>query len=182
MIMSRLNLWYKSISKKDFVYKLQHSSALHDCQLKKVVISVNMNQTIQDVKQILVGLNAAELIAGQKPITYCAKKSVAAFKLRKDMILGCKVTLRKNNLFNLLDVLIFLVLPKVNDFYGLKDEKSKPITDISVGLKDLSVFPQVSNSSSLFAKRLGATLTFVTESKSQLAKALIFSSFQIPRK
>lgn len=141
-----------------------------------------MNQTIQDVKQILVGFNAAEFITGQKPTIYCAKKSVAAFKLRKDMILGCKVTLRNNNLFNLLEILIFLVLPKVNDFYGLKDEKVKFITDISVGLKDLSAFPQVGNNSRLFTKRLGATFTFVTESKSQLAKDLVFSSFQIPRK
>jgi len=180
--MNRLNLWHKNILKKDNIYKLQNSSIFQEPLLYKVVLNMNVKNAINDSKQILPGITALELISYQKPKLYYSKKSIAAFKLRKNMVIGCKVTLQKQHLFALLDLLTIIVLPKLNNFDGFKKTKPKTTNNINIGIQDLTVFPQINENSRHFIKKLGCNLTFFVKSKNSFIKNLIMTEFQIPKK
>lgn len=172
---NRLQLWYECISKKDFIYKCQTFSVYKIPSLKQIVVNLNNNET----KAILSNINAIELITNQKPIFYTAKKSIAVFKLRQGALIGCKVSLRKKQMFDFLDLLIFLVFPKIPSFNGFKLLKSSTNPIISLGLTDLTVFVQLNKYSERFQKQSGCTITFITGYKNQ---ALLLNSFQFPQK
>nr|YP_009476635.1 ribosomal protein L5 [Chroomonas placoidea]AVM81128.1 ribosomal protein L5 [Chroomonas placoidea] len=180
--MNRLNLWHKHILKKDNIYKLQNSSIFQEPFLHKIIVNMNVKNAINDSKQILPAITALELVSYQKPKLYHSKKSIAAFKLRKNMVIGCKTTLQKQNLFALLDLLIVMVLPKMNNFEGFKEAKFKATNNINIGIQDLAVFPQINENSRHFVKKLGCNLTFFVKSKNNFIKNLIMSEYQIPKK
>lgn len=176
--MSRLHLWYEKVLKKDLIYKSQITSAYKIPSLKRVVLNLNNNE----VKYILSSITALELITNQKPVFYTAKKSIASFKLRQGAVIGCKVSLRKRQMFEFLDLLIFLVLPKISNFNGFSLSSVGATSLVSVGLPDLSLFIQLSKYSERFQKQCGCTITFVTDSSMYHNKVLLLNGFQIPQK
>lgn len=180
--MNRLNLWHRNILKKEHIYKLQSSCAFQDPVLHKIVINLNVKAAIIDSKQILPAITALELISYQKPKLYYSKKSIAAFKLRKNMIIGCKVTLQKQHLFGLLDLLVIIALPKINDFEGFTNTKLKATNNINIGISDFAVFPQINENSKHFIKKLGCNFTFFVNSRNNAIKDLVMTEFQIPKK
>ena len=180
--MNRLNLWHKHVLKKDNVYKLQSFSVFQDPFLHKIILNINAKNAINDSKQILPAATALELISYQKPKLYYSKKSIAAFKLRKNMIIGCKVTLQKQHLFALLDLLVIIVLPKINNFEGFKETKFKATNNINIGVSNLAVFPQINENSRHFTQKLGCNFTFFIKSTNNSIKNLILTEYQIPQK
>jgi len=180
--MNRLNLWYKNILKKDNIYKLQSSCLFKQPILNKIIMNVNLNDTIQDSKQILQVISAIELITGQKPKLYYSKKSIAAFKLKKYMIIGCKVTLQRKYMFDLLDLFNFVILPQLNNFQGLTQIKEKNSNNINFGINNLMVFPQITENSQYFIKNFGCNLTFFIKSNSNVIKNLLINQYQFPKK
>jgi large subunit ribosomal protein L5 len=177
--MNRLNLWQKQILKKDYIYKLQKTNTQSLPELVKVIINICMNDAVNDSKQILLSIIALELITNQKPIIYRSKKSIAAFKLKKNIVIGCKIILRKSNMFDFLDSFIFLVLPKLINFKGFTNVCSyRPINNISIGLFDILNFPQVNTNSVLF-KKIGGTFMFFTKTSFPVIN-LILNSYQMP--
>ena len=173
--MNRLQLWYEHISKKDFIYKCQTCSVYKIPSLNKIVLNLNNNET----KTILSSITAVELITNQKPIFYTAKKSIAAFKLRQGALIGCKVSLRKKQMFDFLDLLVFLVLPKISLFNGFKSSNFCVNSNISLGLNDLTLFTQLNKYSERFPKQLGCTITFISNCKNQ---KILLNNFQFPQK
>jgi large subunit ribosomal protein L5 len=178
--MNRIYLWNKHILNKDHLYKLQKTNACESSTLDKMIFNVSQNVAINDAKQILSCLTAVELITAQKPIVYRSKKSIAAFKLRKNAIIGCKLTLRKSNMYEFLDSLVFLVLPKLPNFKGFSQTKGK--NNLNIGLTNLVDFPQLNHNSDRFQQKTGATVTFIRKKsqKSDKVLNLVLNGFQLP--
>jgi len=176
--MNRLHLWYEQIFKKDCIYKDQILCVYKIPTLNKIVVNLNNNET----KHILSSITALELIANQKPVFYTAKKSIAAFKLRQGALIGCKVSLQKKNMFDFLEALIFLVLPKIPNFSGFYNSNLTNNSIVSFGIKELTSFIQISKYSERFQKQTGCTITFVTNTTNRDKQNCILNSFQFPQK
>ena len=113
-------------------------------KLDKVVINMGVGEAVSDSKKIKQALAEMEKIAGQKPVGTKARKSIAGFKLREDMLIGCKVTLRRERMYEFLDRLTNIALPRVKDFRGLNGKSFDGRGNYAMGLKEQLVFPEIS--------------------------------------
>ena len=112
-------------------------------KLDKVVINMGVGEAVADSKKIKTALAEMEKIAGQKPVATKARKSIAGFKLREDMLIGCKVTLRRDRMYEFLDRLTNIALPRVKDFRGLNGKSFDGRGNFAMGLKEQLVFPEI---------------------------------------
>lgn len=112
-------------------------------KLEKVVINMGVGEAVADSKKIKTALAEMEKIAGQKPVATKARKSIAGFKLREDMLIGCKVTLRRDQMYEFLDRLTNIALPRVKDFRGLNGKSFDGRGNFAMGLKEQLVFPEI---------------------------------------
>jgi large subunit ribosomal protein L5 len=175
--MNRLYLWYEHILRKDLIYKSHSNCFLENPFLDKIIVSSSLNAAIQDSTKIIPVIVGLELITNQKPVVYYSKKSIARFKVQKNMPIGCKVILRKQIMYDFFDLFLLIVLPKINNFKGFKVIKQKK-GNISIGISDLSVIFQFNNN--YFPKDFGLTITFNLKSNTHYPKELILNNFQIP--
>lgn len=112
-------------------------------KIDKVVINMGVGEAVADSKKIKTALAEMEKIAGQKPVATKARKSIAGFKLREDMFIGCKVTLRRDQMYEFLDRLTNIALPRVKDFRGLNGKSFDGRGNFAMGLKEQLVFPEI---------------------------------------
>jgi len=112
-------------------------------RLEKIVINMGVGEAVGDSKKIKKAVEEMTKISGQKPVTTKAKKSIATFKLREEMAIGCKVTLRGNQMYEFLDRLIQVALPRVRDFRGVKPTSFDGRGNYALGLKEQLVFPEI---------------------------------------
>ena len=112
-------------------------------KLEKIIINMGVGEGVQDQKKVQTAANELALIAGQRPIITRAKKSVSNFKLREGMPVGCKVTLRRQRMYEFLDRLITIALPRVRDFRGVSAKSFDGRGNFSMGLKEQIVFPEI---------------------------------------
>lgn len=112
-------------------------------KLDKVVINMGVGEAVSDSKKIKTALAEMEKIAGQKPVATKARKSIAGFKLREDMVIGCKVTLRRERMYEFLDRLTNIALPRVKDFRGLNGKSFDGRGNFAMGIKEQLVFPEI---------------------------------------
>jgi large subunit ribosomal protein L5 len=112
-------------------------------RLEKIVINMGVGEATQDKKRVEAAASEMELIAGQKPVITKAKKSIAQFKLREGMPIGCKVTLRRDRMYEFLDRLVTVALPRVRDFRGLNPKSFDGRGNYAMGLKEQIVFPEI---------------------------------------
>ena len=112
-------------------------------KIDKVVINMGVGEAVADSKKIKTALAEMEKIAGQKPVATKARKSIAGFKLREDMLIGCKVTLRQDRMYEFLDRLTNIALPRVKDFRGLNGKSFDGRGNFAMGLKEQLVFPEI---------------------------------------
>lgn len=117
---------------------------LHEVpRLEKIVINMAVGKAVQDSKKLTSAVNDMTQIAGQKPIICKAKKSVANFKLREGMGIGCKVTLRRERMYEFLDRLVTIALPRVRDFRGVSGKSFDGRGNYALGLKEQIIFPEI---------------------------------------
>ncbi|MEM7329748.1 MAG: 50S ribosomal protein L5 [Pseudomonadota bacterium] len=112
-------------------------------KIDKVVINMGVGEAVADSKKINTALAEMEKIAGQKPVATKARKSIAGFKLREEMLIGCKVTLRRERMYEFLDRLTNIALPRVKDFRGLNGKSFDGRGNFAMGLKEQLVFPEI---------------------------------------
>ena len=112
-------------------------------KLDKVVINMGVGEAVADSKKIKTALAEMERIAGQKPVATKARKSIAGFKLREEMLIGCKVTLRRDQMFEFLDRLTNIALPRMKDFRGLNGKSFDGNGNFAMGIKEQLVFPEI---------------------------------------
>jgi large subunit ribosomal protein L5 len=112
-------------------------------KIEKIVLNMGVGEATQDKKKVEAAVNEMALIAGQKPVVCKAKKSVAQFKLREGMPIGCKVTLRRQRMYEFLDRLITIALPRVKDFRGLNGKSFDGRGNYAMGIKEQLIFPEI---------------------------------------
>ncbi len=121
-----------------------YKNALQVPRIDKIVINMGVGEATQDKKKVDIAAGEMQQIAGQKPVIIKAKKSVAQFKLREGMPIGCKVTLRRERMYEFLDRLITIALPRVRDFRGLNPKSFDGRGNYAMGLKEQLIFPEIS--------------------------------------
>ena len=139
----RMKSRYKSEIKKRLRDEFKYTNDMQIPRLDKIVINMGVGEATADSKKLKSAMEALTAIAGQKPIATKARKSIAAFKLREGMSIGCKVTLRKDAMYEFLDRLVTIALPRVKDFRGLNAKSFDGRGNYAMGLKEHIVFPEI---------------------------------------
>ena len=123
--------------------KFGYTNALEIPRLEKIVLNMGVGDATQDRKRVDQAVSEMELIAGQKPVVTKAKKSIAQFKLREGMAIGCKVTLRRERMYEFLDRFVTIALPRVRDFRGLNPKSFDGRGNYACGIKEQIIFPEI---------------------------------------
>jgi large subunit ribosomal protein L5 len=147
-------------------------------RLQRIVVNMGVGKAIQDKKHLESAIDALTQICGQKPVVTRARKSVANFRLREGMAIGCKVTLRRQRMYEFLDRLIALALPRVRDFRGLNPNGFDGNGNYSLGLTEQLVFPELNPDK--FPQVQGMNITLVTTSSSDNDARELLRSFGMP--
>jgi large subunit ribosomal protein L5 len=139
----RLKTKYREQIRAKLQDQFNYSNPMMIPKLDKVVINMGVGEAVADSKKIKSALAELERIAGQKPVATKARKSIAGFKLREGMLIGCKVTLRRDRMYEFLDRLTNIALPRVKDFRGLNGKSFDGRGNYAMGLKEHIVFPEI---------------------------------------
>jgi len=123
--------------------KFSYKNIMQVPRIERIVINTGVGEAIQNPKALDGAVNDLTVISGQKPVITRAKKSIAGFKLREGMAIGCKVTLRGERMYNFLDRLINLALPRVRDFRGVSPQAFDGRGNYSLGIKEQTIFPEI---------------------------------------
>ncbi len=139
----RMKARYNASIREKMVKEFGYKNPMQIPRLDKIVINMGVGAAVQDSKKIKSVLNDLGLIAGQKPVATIAKKSIAGFKLRDGMKIGAKVTLRRDQMYEFVDRLVNIALPRVRDFRGLSGKSFDGRGNFALGLKEHLVFPEI---------------------------------------
>ncbi|HUN41730.1 MAG TPA: 50S ribosomal protein L5 [Acetobacteraceae bacterium] len=147
-------------------------------KLEKIVINMGVGEATGDSKKLDNAVVELTLISGQKPVKTLAKKAIAGFKIRKGLPIGCKVTLRKARMFEFLDRLITVALPRVRDFRGIQGKGFDGRGNFAMGIREQIVFPEI-NYDRVEAVR-GMDIQFVTTAKTDAEAKALLKAFDLP--
>jgi large subunit ribosomal protein L5 len=139
----RLKQHYNEVLRDSLIKEFGYSNRLQVPRLEKVVLNMGVGEGISDSKKVNAAAADLGLIAGQKPVITRARKSIATFKLREGMPIGAKVTLRKNRMYEFIDRLVNIALPRVRDFRGLNPKSFDGRGNYALGLKEHIIFPEI---------------------------------------
>ena len=140
---SRMQEKYETEIKPGLMEQFSYKNPMAVPRLEKIVVNMGVGAGVQDSKKVKAAAADLALIAGQHPVITKAKNSIATFKLREGMPVGCKVTLRRERMFEFLDRLITIALPRVRDFRGVPDKSFDGRGNFAMGLKEQIVFPEI---------------------------------------
>ena len=140
----RMRTKYDTEIVKAMTEKFGYKNAMEVPKISKVTLNMGVGEGTQDKKKVTTAAAEMALIAGQKPVVTIAKKSVAQFKLREGMAIGCKVTMRRERMYEFLDRLITVAMPRIRDFRGLNPKSFDGRGNYAMGLKEQIVFPEIS--------------------------------------
>ncbi len=141
--MSKLLNLYNNVVKKKLVKKFNYTSIMEVPKIVKIVLNVSLNSFSLEKKKIDDVFLNLKLISGQKPIITKSKKSISNFKVRHNSPIGCKVTLRKKMMWNFLDKLIFISIPRIRDFRGFSIKSFDKYANLNIGIKENTIFPEI---------------------------------------
>lgn len=140
---NRLKLKYLNEVKPALMEKYHYDSVMEIPSINKIVINIGVGDATGDAKRLETSVNELTLITGQKPVVTKAKKSIASFKLREGQEIGCKVTLRGKRMYEFLDKLVSISLPRVHDFRGVSRNAFDGRGNYTLGIKEQSIFPEI---------------------------------------
>jgi large subunit ribosomal protein L5 len=143
MYTPRLKEIYESSIRQRMTDKFNYANPMEVPRLDKIVVNMGVGEAVQDSKKVQSAVSDLTAITGQKPVVTKAAKSIASFKLREGMPIGCKVTLRRNRMYEFLDRLINIAMPRVRDFRGVSDKAFDGRGNYALGLKEQIVFTEV---------------------------------------
>ena len=158
--------------------KFQYSSVMQVPKLEKIAINKGIGAAVADKKLIDAGLEELGLITGQKAIATKAKVSISNFKLREEMPIGARVTLRGDKMYEFLDRLITVALPRVRDFRGIKDKGFDGRGNYTLGVKEQIIFPEISIEK--VNRMSGMNITFVTSAETDEESLALLKEFGLP--
>ena len=141
---ARMKKRYDDVIVEKMVERFGYKNRMEVPKIEKITLNMGVGEASQDKKKVQTASAEMELIAGQKPVITKAKKSIAQFKLREGMPIGCKVTLRRDRMFEFLDRLITVAMPRIRDFRGLNPKSFDGRGNYAMGLKEQIIFPEIS--------------------------------------
>jgi len=139
----RLSVEYRDNIRTKIKEQFGYQNEMQIPRIEKVVLNMGLGEGVTDKKKVEAAINELELIAGQKPVKTKAKKSIATFKLRDGMVIGAKVTLRRDKMYEFIDRFVNIALPRVRDFRGLNAKSFDGNGNYAMGLKEHIVFPEI---------------------------------------
>lgn len=146
--------------------------------LEKIIINMGVGEAVGDSKKIQLAAGELQAISGQKPVITRSRKSIAQFKLREGMAIGCKVTLRRDRMYEFLDRLVTIALPRVRDFRGVPGSSFDGRGNYAMGVKEQIIFPEIDYDK--IDQIRGMDIIFVTSAKTDKEAKALLKAFQMP--
>jgi large subunit ribosomal protein L5 len=163
------------------IEKFGYKNRMEVPRLDKIVINMGVGEATQDKKKVETAAQEMELIAGQKPVVTKAKKSIAQFKLREGMPIGVKVTLRRERMYEFIDRLVTIALPRVRDFRGLNPKSFDGRGNYAMGLKEQLVFPEINYDRIEKVRGMDIIVTTTAKTDDEARELLRLFNFPFPR-
>ena len=176
--MARLKEFYKTEVIKKMTEQFGYTSPMQVPRIEKITLNMGVGEAVADKKIMEHAVGDMEKIAGQKAIVTKAKKSVAAFKIRDDYPVGCKVTLRRDRMYEFLDRLVTIAIPRIRDFRGISARSFDGRGNYNIGVKEQIIFPEIEYDKIDALRGMNITIT-TTAKTDEEAKALL-SAFSFP--
>ncbi len=174
----RLKEHYHKTLKPELVKQFGYANTMEVPRLDKIVLNMGVGEGVVDQKKVHSAAEELALIAGQRPVITRAKKSIAAFKLREGMPVGCKVTLRRDRMYEFLDRLVTVALPRVRDFRGISPDSFDGRGNFAMGLKEQIVFPEIDYDQ--VGEIRGLNIVICTTAKSDDEARALLKGFDVP--
>ena len=178
--MARLREFYKDTGVPELIKQFGYKSVMEVPRIEKITLNMGVGEAVADKKVMEHAVSDLEKIAGQKPVVTVARKSIAGFKIRDNYPVGCKVTLRRDQMFEFLDRLITIALPRVRDFRGVSGKSFDGRGNYNMGVREQIIFPEIEYDKIDALRGLNITIT-TTAKTDEEAKALL-SLFKFPFK
>ena len=176
--MARLKDFYKDTVVKSMTEQFGYKSPMQVPRIEKITLNMGVGEAVADKKVMENAVADMEKIAGQKPVVTKAKKSVAAFKIRDDYPVGCKVTLRRERMYEFLDRLVTVAIPRIRDFRGISSKSFDGRGNYNMGVKEQIIFPEIEYDK-IDALR-GMNITITTTAKTDEEARALLSAFSFP--
>jgi len=175
----RLQTYYRDVLRDQLRKEFEYKNPFEVPKLEKIVINMGVGEAAADQKKLDAAVAELALIAGQKPVKTIAKKAIAGFKIRAGLPIGCKVTLRKSRMYEFLDRLVTIAMPRVRDFRGIPANKGfDGRGNFAMGLKEQIIFPEIVYDK-VDAIR-GMDIIFVTTARTDAEAKALLKGFNLP--
>ena len=178
--MSRLKQLYNEEIRPKLKGELNLSNIMAVPRIVKITLNMGVGEAVLDKKQLDSAISDMQAIAGQRPITTKARKSIAGFKIRDNMAIGCKVTLRKERMYEFLERLIDIAIPRQRDFRGINPKSFDGRGNFAMGLEEQIVFPEIDYDK--IDKIRGLNITIVTSARNDTESRALLKAFNFPLK
>ena len=178
--MARLKDFYTSTVVPELMKQFGYKSIMEVPRIEKITLNMGVGEAVADIKVMDHAVADLEKIAGQKPVVTVARKSIAGFKIRDNYPIGCKVTLRRDRMFEFLDRLVTIALPRVRDFRGVNGKSFDGRGNYNMGVREQIIFPEIEYDKIDALRGLNITITTTAKTDAE-AKALL-SLFKFPFK
>ena len=178
--MARLQEFYKDTVVKKLQDEFSYKSAMEVPRITKITPNMGVGEAVADKKVLEHAVSDMTKIAGQKPIVRNARKSIAGFKIRDGWPIGCKVTLRREKMYEFLDRLISIAIPRIRDFRGLNPKSFDGRGNYSMGVREQIIFPEIDYDK--IDKLRGLDITFTTTAKTDEEGRALLAAFNLPLK
>ncbi|MHC4221439.1 MAG: 50S ribosomal protein L5 [Planctomycetota bacterium] len=178
--MTRLEQFYRDTVAKDLQQQFSFSSPMEIPRITKITLNMGIGEASQDKKIVDYAVNDLTLISGQKPVVTLAKKAVAQFKIREGMPIGCKVTLRRDRMYEFLDRLVNFSIPRIRDFRGLSGKAFDGQGNYNMGIDEQIAFPEIDYDK--IDKLRGMNISITTTARNAEQGRALLAAFQFPFK
>lgn len=178
--MSRLKDFYKEKVVQDMMGEFSYNSIMEVPRIEKITLNIGLGEAVSDKKVIEHAVKDLTAISGQKPVVTLARKSIAGFKVREEWPIGCKVTLRRERMYEFLDRLVSVSIPRIRDFRGLNRKSFDGRGNFSMGVKEQIIFPEI-DYDKIDAIR-GMDITITTSAKTDDEARALLEKFNMPLK
>ena len=178
--MARLYEFYKDKVTKDLMKQFGYKSAMEVPRIEKITLNMGVGEAVADKKVMDHAVGDMQKIAGQKPVVTKSKKSIAGFKIRENYPVGCKVTLRRERMYEFLDRLVTVAIPRIRDFRGISGKSFDGRGNYNMGVKEQIIFPEIEYDKIDALRGMNITIT-TTAKTDEEAKALLLA-FKFPLK
>jgi large subunit ribosomal protein L5 len=178
VIMARLKQFYKDTVVKNLTEQFGYKSVMEVPRIEKITLNMGVGEAVADKKVMEHAVGDMQKIAGQKPVVTLSRKSIAAFKIRDNYPVGCKVTLRQDRMYEFLDRLVNVAIPRIRDFRGISGKSFDGRGNYNMGVKEQIIFPEI-DYDKVDALR-GMNITITTTAKTDDEARALLAAFSFP--